>query len=34
MVEKKIAKCGELIESFAAIGLDKTMNMANSLGFE
>jgi PTH1 family peptidyl-tRNA hydrolase len=33
MVEKKIIKCGELIESFAAIGLDKTMNMANSLDF-
>ncbi len=34
LVEKKIAKCGEVIESFAAIGLDKTMNMANSLSFE
>jgi len=34
LVEKKIAKCGEVIESFAAIGLDKTMNMANSLNFE
>ncbi len=34
LVEKKIAKCVEVIESFAAIGLDKTMNMANSLNFE
>ena len=33
IVEQKIIKCGELIESFAAIGLDKTMNMANSLDF-
>lgn len=34
LVERKIAKCCEIIESFAAIGLDKTMNMANSLNFE
>ncbi len=34
LIEKKIAKCTEIIESFAAIGLDKTMNMANSLSFE
>ena len=34
LIEKKIAKCAEIIESFAAIGLDKTMNMANSLSFE
>jgi PTH1 family peptidyl-tRNA hydrolase len=34
MVEKKIAGCAGIIESFAAIGLDKTMNMANSLNFE
>lgn len=34
LVEQKIAKCSEIIESFAAIGLDKTMNMANSLNFE
>lgn len=34
LVEQKIAKCCEIIESFAAIGLDKTMNMANSLNFE
>ena len=33
IVEKKIAGCAEIIESFAAIGLDKTMNMANSLNF-
>ena len=34
VVEKKIAGCAAIIESFAAIGLDKTMNMANSLNFE
>jgi PTH1 family peptidyl-tRNA hydrolase len=34
VVEKKIAGCAGIIESFAAIGLDKTMNMANSLNFE
>ena len=34
VVEKKIADCAAIIESFAAIGLDKTMNMANSLNFE
>lgn len=34
VVEKKIAGCAGIIESFAAMGLDKTMNMANSLNFE
>lgn len=33
LVDQKIAKCIELIESFAAIGLEKTMNLANSLEF-
>ncbi len=33
MVAAKITTCSELIESFAAIGLDKTMNVANSLDF-
>jgi len=33
LVEQKIAKCSEIIESFAAIGLAKTMNMVNSLDF-
>lgn len=33
LVDQKIAKCCELIESFATIGLDKTMNIANSLDF-
>lgn len=32
-VQQKISKCGEIIESFAAIGLEKTMNMANNLSF-
>jgi PTH1 family peptidyl-tRNA hydrolase len=34
VVENKIAKCCDIIESFAAIGLERTMNMANSLSFE
>lgn len=34
VVGKKIEGCAGIIESFAAIGLDKTMNMANSLNFE
>jgi PTH1 family peptidyl-tRNA hydrolase len=34
VVENKIAKCCEIIESFAAVGLERTMNMANSLSFE
>jgi PTH1 family peptidyl-tRNA hydrolase len=33
MVQGKIAKCTEIIESFAAIGLEKTMNMTNTLRF-
>lgn len=33
LVDQKIARCCELIESFAAIGLEKTMNLANSLDF-
>lgn len=33
MVDQKILKCIELIESFAAIGLDKTMTIANRLDF-
>jgi PTH1 family peptidyl-tRNA hydrolase len=33
IVNEKIEKCTEIIESFASIGLDKTMNMANSLKF-
>jgi PTH1 family peptidyl-tRNA hydrolase len=34
IVQKKIDKCCEVIESFAAIGLEKTMNMTNNLVFE
>ena len=34
LVEQKINKCGEIIESFVSIGLEKTMNMANNLLFE
>jgi PTH1 family peptidyl-tRNA hydrolase len=34
IVERKIASCTEIIESFATIGLEKTMNMANNLTFE
>jgi PTH1 family peptidyl-tRNA hydrolase len=33
MVNQKIVACGDIIESFAAIGLEKTMNMANNLSF-
>lgn len=33
VVQAKIEKCTEIIESFAAIGLSRTMNMANSLKF-
>lgn len=33
IVAQKISKCGEIIESFAAIGLEKTMNMTNTLLF-
>ena len=34
IVQKKIEKCVEVIESFAAIGLDKTMGNTNNLSFE
>ncbi len=34
IITQKINKCGEVIESFATIGLDKTMNMTNNLHFE
>lgn len=33
LVKLKIDKCVEIIESFAAIGLDKTMNLYNTLRF-
>jgi PTH1 family peptidyl-tRNA hydrolase len=33
LVQQKIEKCGEIIESFATIGLERTMNMANTLIF-
>ncbi len=33
LVNEKIEKCTEIIESFAAIGLEKTMNMTNTLKF-
>ena len=33
LVNEKIAKCSEIIESFAALGLEKTMNFTNSLKF-
>ena len=33
IVIKKIEKCSEIIESFAAIGIEKTMNLANTLSF-
>ena len=34
LVNRKIEKCGEVIESFAALGLEKTMNMINNQVFE
>ena len=34
LVEQKINKYGEIIESFVSIGLEKTMNLANNLLFE
>jgi PTH1 family peptidyl-tRNA hydrolase len=34
VVKMKIEKCIEVIESFAAIGIDKTMNMVNNLSFK
>lgn len=33
LINKKIIACSEIIEQFAAIGLDKAMNMANNLSF-
>ena len=33
LVQKKIEKCCEIIESFAAIGLEKAMNLTNNLSF-
>lgn len=33
VVEQKISKCAGIIESFATIGLEKTMNLANSMDF-
>lgn len=33
VVAKKIEKCTEIIENFAAIGIEKTMNLANTLSF-
>jgi len=34
MVNYKIEKCVEIIESFAAIGIDKTMSLVNNLVYE
>jgi PTH1 family peptidyl-tRNA hydrolase len=34
LVKLKIEKCLEVIENFAAIGIDKTMNMVNNLDFD
>ncbi len=33
VIQQKIQKCGEIIESFATIGLEKTMNYTNNLAF-
>ena len=33
VVQQKIEKCSEIIESFATVGLEKTMNMTNTLNF-
>jgi PTH1 family peptidyl-tRNA hydrolase len=33
VVQRKIEKCVEVIESFAAIGLERTMNTTNNLDF-
>lgn len=33
IVKAKIEKCSEIIESFAAIGLERTMNLTNTLNF-
>lgn len=34
VIEQKIAKCIEAIESFATIGIEKTMNLVNNLAFK
>jgi len=34
IVRKKVEKCVEVVESFAAIGLERTMNQYNKLEFE
>jgi len=34
IVNQKIEKCVEIIESFAAIGIERTMNTVNNLNFE
>ncbi|MEO6328232.1 MAG: aminoacyl-tRNA hydrolase [Ginsengibacter sp.] len=34
LVKYKIEKCAEIIESFASIGIDKTMSMINSLSYD
>ena len=34
VVKIKIEKCLEVIESFAAVGIDKTMNLVNKLSFK
>ncbi len=33
LVQQKIEKCTEIIESFAAVGLSRTMNLTNSMKF-
>jgi PTH1 family peptidyl-tRNA hydrolase len=33
LVKRKIEKCMEVIENFASIGIEKTMNMVNNLDF-
>ena len=33
LIKIKIEKCIEVIESFATIGIDKTMNLVNNLSF-
>ena len=33
VVKVKIEKCVEVIENFAAIGIDKTMSLVNNLSF-
>jgi PTH1 family peptidyl-tRNA hydrolase len=33
LIIKKIEKCTEIIENFATIGIEKTMNVANTLSF-